>query len=263
MQLHMQTTSSNLFGWFRHRTHAYGMACVVALLACAALPASAAPQPDSYVGHLGGVPVSIPRTYGRFLEYDGDPNFMEKRKGEAPPRDYKSGIRGFAFEVHFPDMAVLDVRNPDATPKETLSTRRWMRVLVWANSDFRVDSETYMVRMTKEVRLTGPDPYREEPGLVHGLRAYSNIKDDERHVGGSGERRYLEVGKDGKTLTHIACKVSVYASSSCAMTFVLDPAMHAKIQVTFRKGLLEDSREIKTSVSKIMLGFAVSDKSGK
>jgi hypothetical protein len=44
------------------------------------------------------------------------------------------------------------------------------------------------------------------------------------------------------------------------MTFVLDPAMHAKIQVTFRTGPLEDWREIKTSVSKIMLGFAVANK---
>lgn len=263
MQSHMLTTSSNPFGRLRHRFYACRLACVVALVACAVLPASAAPPPDGYVGHLGGVPVNIPRAYGRFLEYDGDPNFMEKRKGEAQPRGYNSGIRGFAFEVHFPDMAVLDVQNPTATPKETLSTRRWMRVLVWANSNFSVDSETYMVRMTEEVRVTGPDPYREEPTLVYGLRAFSNIKDDERHVGGSGERRYLEVGKDGKTLTHIACKVSVYASSSCAMTFVLDPSMHAKIQVTFRKGLLEDWREIKTSVSKVMLGFVVSNKSGK
>lgn len=259
----MGKSSSRPFSQLRYRLLTRGAACFVTLLPCTGLLASAAPAPNGYVGHLGGVPVNIPRAYGRFLEYEGDPNFMEQRKGDMQPRDYHSGIRGFAFEVHFPDMAVLDVRNPDATPKETLSSSRWMRVLVWANSDFRVDSETYMVRMTKEVRLTGPDPYREEPGLVHGLRAFSNIKDDERHVGGSGERRYLEVGKDGKTLTHIACKVSVYASSSCAMTFVLDPAMHAKIRVTFRKGLLEDWRKIKASVSKVMLEFAVANASGK
>ena len=81
-------------------------------------------------------------------------------------------------------------------------------------------------------------------------------------MGGSGERRNLEVGKDGETLTFIACKVSVYASSGCSMTFVLDPAMHAKIKVSFRKGLLENWREIKTSGSKIMLGFAIANRTG-
>lgn len=44
------------------------------------------------------------------------------------------------------------------------------------------------------------------------------------------------------------------------MFFVLDPAMHASVQVSFRKGLLEDWREIKTSVSKILLGFAIESK---
>jgi hypothetical protein len=259
----LRSTLSNRLGWFRHRRRVCGVACAVALLGCTDFSGSSGPPPDNYVGHLGGVPVKIPRPYGRFLEYDGDPHFMEKRKGAAPKRDYSSGIRGFAFEVHFPDMAVLDVRNRDATPKETMTTRRWMRVLVWANSDFEVDSETYMVRLTNEVKVTGVDPYREEPEPVYGLRSFSKIKDSEKHVGGSGERRYLEVGGDGKTLTHISCTVSVYASSSCSMIFVLDPAMHAKVQVSFRKGLLEDWREIKRSASEVMLGFVVANEQVK
>ncbi|PWK37788.1 hypothetical protein [Cupriavidus plantarum] len=262
MHLHMLMTLFNLIDLLRRRLRAGNAASLMALLAFGVPSVNAATAFDGYVGHLGGVAVNIPRAYGRFLEYDGDPNFMERRKGAALPRDYRSAIRGFAFEAHYPDMAVLDIRNPDATPREDLSTSRWLRVLVWANSDFTVDSDTYMDRVTKEIRMTGADPYREEPELVYGLRSFSNITGDERHVRVWGEKRYLEVGKDGKTLTHITCKVSVYTSSSCAMTFVLDPAMHAKIRVSFRKGLLEDWREIKASVTKIMLGFAVANRSG-
>lgn len=263
MRSNLRTAFSNCLGWFRHRRRVCGVACAVALVGCTDFSGSSGPPPDNYVGHLGGVPVKIPRPYGRFLEYDGDPHFMEKRKGAAPKRDYSSGIRGFAFEVHFPDMAVLDIWNPDATPKETLATTRWMSVLVSANSDFTADSDTYMARVTERIRTTGDDPYREEPGLVYGLRSFSKIKDSEKHVGGTGERRYLEVDKDGKTLTVIACKVSVYASSGCSMYFVLDPAIHASIQVSFRKGMLEDWREIKRSASEVMLGFVVANEQVK
>nr|CUV42086.1 conserved exported protein of unknown function [Ralstonia solanacearum] len=57
---------------------------------------------DPAVGHLGGIPVSIPRPYAHFLEYDGDPGFTEPRKGPRPERTFESGIRSFGFEVHYP-----------------------------------------------------------------------------------------------------------------------------------------------------------------
>ena len=36
------------------------------------------------VGELGGHAVSIPRPYADFLEYDGDPHWLERKNGNPP-----------------------------------------------------------------------------------------------------------------------------------------------------------------------------------
>lgn len=218
-------------------------------------------QPDIFVGHIGGVPVQIPKPYGRFLAYDGDPGLMEKREGPAPARDFRSGIRGFAFEVHYPDMTVRDASAPAAMAPEPISESRWLRVLVWANSDFRVDADTYMSRLAGDIRATGPYKAVKVDEPFHDLQMFVPSKEHpgaakSKYAGMYGETQYLEVGRNGKALTYIECANSPYASSPCAMYFVLDPAMHASIKVSFRKGLLQHWREIKMSVNDVMLGFA-------
>ncbi len=59
------------------------------------------------IGDLGGMPVSIPHHFAHFVEYEGDPRFLEPRKGTPPMRGYQSKLRSFGFEVRFPDMMPL------------------------------------------------------------------------------------------------------------------------------------------------------------
>jgi len=42
------------------------------------------------IGDLGGIPVSIPQPIARFVEYEGDPHFLEPRKGSTPIRTFQS-----------------------------------------------------------------------------------------------------------------------------------------------------------------------------
>ena len=50
-------------------------------------------QTGSIIGELGGVPVSIPKPYAHFVEYENDPHFLKPRKGEPPKRTYQSKLR--------------------------------------------------------------------------------------------------------------------------------------------------------------------------
>lgn len=62
-------------------------------------------SPAEYViGDLGGMPVKIDHRIVRFIEYDGDPGWGERRRGPRPQRTYSSRLKSFAFEVRYPDM---------------------------------------------------------------------------------------------------------------------------------------------------------------
>lgn len=60
---------------------------------------------------LGGMPVTIPRHFANYVEYNGDPGWGEKRKGPRPERTQASKLSSFGFYARFPDMAGLS--SPD------------------------------------------------------------------------------------------------------------------------------------------------------
>lgn len=245
-------------GWFA------ALLASLAIPYCSSISTKPFVHPKEYVGHLDNIPVRVPRPYARFISYDGKPGFLEKYLGRQPKRNFQSGINGFAFEVHYPDLAVRDFLQPEATPKETISDSRWLRVSLVANSHFSVASDVYMARQNERIKLTGI--YRDVPldAPVYDLKAYRPSDEHpevvkNRYVGMGGENKYLDIGADGKTLTYITCSNREYASSPCTMSFTLDPAIHARIEVTFRKGLLENWKEIRAAASNIVLGFRVAD----
>ena len=61
--------------------------------------------PRDAVGDLGGVPVTIPRHFANYVEYEGDPSWGEKRQGPKPERTHKSKLVSFGYYTRFPDMA--------------------------------------------------------------------------------------------------------------------------------------------------------------
>jgi hypothetical protein len=48
------------------------------------------------IGHLGGVPVSIPKEFAKFVEYDGDPGLWRRGKGRFPNVPTSRGFAALA-----------------------------------------------------------------------------------------------------------------------------------------------------------------------
>ncbi len=44
------------------------------------------------IGDLGGVSVNLPREFVELIEYDGDPNWGEKRVDKKPERTYNKSL---------------------------------------------------------------------------------------------------------------------------------------------------------------------------
>ncbi|MGA4400483.1 hypothetical protein ACI2S1_18100 [Ralstonia nicotianae] len=214
---------------------------------------------DPAIGHLGGTPVSIPRPYAHFLEYDGDPGFTEPRKGPRPERTFDSGIRSFGFEVHYPDMEVASLANLDKRKQENIYTSAWLSVGISSNNDYPGQYYPEGQVLDMENRHY---KYKRADKNEYGLETYVPINADEeaRRKGGGAANMfdyniYYHKDERGHVDTYIRCINVAHEAAPCRQMFNLYPAMKAGITVGYRRGLLKDWREIQSSVSKVIFGF--------
>ncbi|MGC8209770.1 hypothetical protein [Ralstonia pseudosolanacearum] len=217
---------------------------------------------DPAIGHLGGTPVSIPRPYAHFLEYDGDPGFTEPRKGPRPERTFESGIRSFGFEVHYPDMEVASAANLDKQKHESIYTSMWLNVGITSNSH-------YFGEYYPEGQVTGMGQnkykYQKAQANEYELETYIpiNVDEEERKTrGGAADMAdhniYYHRNSNGGIDTYIECSNMKHDAAVCEQRFNLFPKIKASISVSYRRGLLKEWREIQSSVSKIILDFKFS-----
>ncbi|ASL73310.1 hypothetical protein G7939_00570 [Ralstonia solanacearum] len=214
---------------------------------------------DPAVGHLGGIPVSIPRPYAHFLEYDGDPGFTEPRKGPRPERTFESGIRSFGFEVHYPDMEVASAKNLDKQKSESIYTTTWLTVGVSSNSfyggkDFPLGSVLAMKFKKYKYERSDEKNYELETYIP------TNVDENKRQNGGGAADMFdynIHYHKDatGRVDAYITCSNMKHEAATCQQKFNLFPHMAADVSVTYRRGLLKDWREIQSSVSNVIFGF--------
>lgn len=223
--------------------------------------------PVGTIGHLGGVPVSIPKGFAHFVEYDGDPGLMEPRKEKAPKRTYQSGIRSFGFDIHYPDMAPVSDSNWAEKRKESISTTTWISVGILSNSYYGYDVDDKTARFAKAHLESARRWHRFEPlaEKPYGLIVYAPVDVDlSRRMLSSEKRRdsedrniYVHQLKDGDIDTFIDCSNMEHAAAPCEQFFALNPAMKANVKVLYRKGLLPHWREIQAGVTQVLLGFHV------
>ncbi|WP_231408526.1 hypothetical protein [Ralstonia solanacearum] len=214
---------------------------------------------DPAIGHLGGTPVSIPRPYAHFLEYDGDPGFTEPRKGLRPERTFESGIRSFGFKVHYPDMEVASTANLDKQKQESIYTSMWLTVGVSSNSDY--PGQYYPEGQVLGIKNRH---YRYEPigTNEYGLETYipTNVDEESRKKGNGAADMfdyniYYHKNSSGRIDAYITCINVRHEAAICEHQFNLFPDMKASVSVNYRRSLLKDWREIQSSVSKAILGF--------
>lgn len=218
------------------------------------------------IGDLGGVPVSIPKPYANFVEYDGDPHFMEKRKEPTPKRTYQSKLASFGFEVRYPDMAPVTDETSSEKRKANIHTTMWMRVGINSHSHYGGAGDDLLERKASAIWKANAHPYVYKPlaTKVHGLTGFAPIGPDEskrlQQVGGADMNDvniYFHRNEAGQVDTYIDCSNMAHAAAGCRQVFNLQPQMRIRVTVSYRRDLLPHWREIQNSVSKVILGFRV------
>lgn len=232
----------------------------------------------SVIGDLGGIPVSIPQPIARFVEYENDPHFLEKRKGSTPTRTFQSKLRAFGFEVRFPDMAFL---NNDAAKedkrKSTIYNTMWLSVGVGVASynnevglKRRVDAIPAPGKIWVNDSVNPPHVWKEKHGfirspkplyglVVNEVQGYDDVARYQLpDKNGMGDYNiYYHINPQGKIDAYIRCQNIKHDAAPCEHSFVLPNAKNALIDVIYRIGFLSKWREIQESVGKTILGFAV------
>lgn len=220
------------------------------------------------VGNLGGVPVSIPKPYAKFVEYDDDPHFMEARKSPPPPRTYQSPLRSFGFDIRFPDMQPVTDQNYNEFRKASIQTTMWMRVGIASNSIYGFDGDHAMARYAQNILadVARTFHYEKLPRDTYGLVGYTPVNADlsRRELGkGFGGpdmldyNVYFHQDSDGEVDAYIKCWNMTHLAERCEHRFLLTPEMRTEVTVGYRSELLPHWREIQSSVTKVMLGFRV------
>lgn len=215
------------------------------------------------IGDLGGVPVSIPQPFARFVEYDRDPHFMEKRLLPPPERTYRSRLRSFGFEVRFPDMASEEAKTKE---NSNIYTTMWMRVGVTAGEHYGSSGDEGLERHVARISDSKGHSFSWEPlpEKTYGLTGYTPVGIDISHrdipVLGADMRdknRYYYRDENGRITTYIECSNMKHEAAQCQQRFNLSPIMKAHVRVNYRKGLLPHWREVQSSVSQVIVGFRV------
>ena len=218
------------------------------------------------IGHLGGVPVVVPPGFAHFVEYDGDPHFMERRKGPRPERTFQSGISSFGFWVRYPDMATATWENREErdSPKY-YATTPWMRVGIDANSIYGYRGDDKIARFAKLSLESAQDfhQYERLPKKQYELTVYTpkdadlsrRVMDNPKGNDSSDVNFYLHESANGTTDAYITCPNRMRDADECEHRFTLAPTMEVLVAVDYRKGLLPHWRDIQARLTETLLSF--------
>lgn len=229
------------------------------------LQTSKKPKAAAVIGELGGHAVSIPRFYADFLEYDGDPHWLERRSFFRPERTYASKIASFGFYIRYPEMEVLTDKNWSQKHKESIYTSTWLLVGINSNSAYGSSGDMALEAHVNDIPLKKyPYRYEELPTTIFGLIGYTPIgvdesKRDARHGADMSDKNiYFHRNAEGNVDAYIECSNVTHSAAPCKFRFSLLPHMRANVSVSFRKGLLPHWEHIQSLVSQIILGFRTS-----
>lgn len=222
------------------------------------------------IGDLGGVPVEVPRAYARFVEYDGDPHFMERKENVPVKRTYKSRLRSFGFDVRFSDMAVKE-RNYSGGSRPL--PHRWINVSVKSGDRYDLDGKELNRLRDRILQKNKPCHdkcffYIEMPQKKYGLTGYepigSGVNVGARNIdyGRGADLRdrniYYYEDPEGRVVTYIRCSNRSHGRATCTQHFDLCPRMRVRVTVLYhRDEFLEKWKEIQRKVSRLIYGFAV------
>ena len=215
------------------------------------------------VGDLGGVPVNIPRHFANYVEYEGDPGWGEKRKGPRPKRTHQSKLTSFGYYTRFPDMAgESSFELVKDKSSYSIHTTPWIDVGITTGNIYPGDGfldrrASYLDRKDSILKY---EHYEQLPETEYGLTVYAAAGVDPKTNKPYREHTYakdvfLYRDNTNRVNTYIDCSNRLSGSQPCEHTFSLEPHMHAKVYVIYRRTQLPYWREIQQAVTQQILGF--------
>lgn len=210
------------------------------------------------VGDLGGMPVTIPRYFANFVEYEGDPGWSG-REEVSPKRNHHSKLVSFGFEVRFPDMAGL---SNDELRKNHQSyniyNTQWVDVSVTTGKNY--GDGLFLQRKFKSINQNRSFEIEHRSEKLFGLEVYSPVGVDIEtrkpfKIHSDDEDFFVSRDQNGDVLSLIVCSNVEHAAAPCDLHFSLHPSLKAWIKVHFRRGLLSEWKEMQSSVTQLILGF--------
>jgi len=230
-------------------------------------PAMTAAQyaPRDVVGDLGGVPVTIPRHFANFVEYEGDPGWSEKRKGSVPKRTHQSKLSSFGYDVRFPDMAGRSSQEL-RKDSESYSSGKTPWISVGINTGNIYPGDGFLDRVTANIGNIGHiltyEQYEQLPGQLHGLTVYAAAGMDPKtdkpyREDTDAHDLFVHRDKANRVDAYIDCSNRNVPAPPCRHDFSLEPHMHAQVYVSYRRSQLSQWREIQQAVTQQILGFKV------
>jgi hypothetical protein len=220
---------------------------------------------DAIAGNLGGMPVSIPKSYASLVEYEEEPRLGARPQGPPPRRTFESPLRGFSFELRYPDMAMLTEEAAAQKRATTSETTTWMRVGVSASSDYY--GKSFLENNVRNLdRLYGYKyPYEAAPEKKHGLHEYIPIgADKSRRSSDSGSlwdisdrTIYFHRDESEQVTAFIECGNASHDAATCRHWFDLSPGVRATVWVAYRRALLPHWGDIQRMTSEAVRQFRV------
>jgi hypothetical protein len=228
------------------------------------------------IGDLGSILVSIPPHVARFVEYEGDPHFLEPRKGGTPTRSSQSKLRSFGFEVRFPDRLLLTPETEQEKSKSNMYNTMWLSVGVSVepyNNALGLQRQVDAIPAEKwDAIHTKDDPpalwkdkhgYKRSPEPLYGLivdevYGYSEASRHKFPGVDMGDKNiYHHVDAQGHIDTLIECHNVKHDAALCEHSFILPTAKNTMVSVDYRIGLLPQWGEIQKTVSQVILNFGI------
>ena len=245
-----------------------------------AMHGAASQQPDDapkdqygepyIIGTLGGVPVNLPSSVVRFVEYMDSPGWdMDKIRSYNPPtRNYQSVLKSFDFAFRNSDGALYDENKRDLVKQ--YHTERlaggddWVRVIISAAPEeestgdpldylYKRSFRKWATAVEKPYSFTGEYRYGLEYYVVPGINPETQKpwREDD-----GVDDLFIYKGEDGNIVTYIKCSNHNVPSPPCTHYFEMtSPTKLGIVDLSYHRQHLESWKEIQEKAKAFILSF--------
>lgn len=214
------------------------------------------------IGDLGGTPVSIPKNLVRLVEYNGDPDWGETRKGDEPVRTYQSKINSFGFDIRYTD-GVFSSQSNEYNQQKNLPNSPWISVGINAGNRYY---GAYGIQRRAQGTISPNyevEPYHKYeklPELQYGLEVYASPGIDPKtnqpwRKNLYAEDVFIKRNNKGEIVTYIKCSNRDVPHPPCTHYFDLEPNMKLDVYVSYSRHVLADWQKIEEIVKSTIVGL--------